>query len=83
MQTLLFGSAYAIRLFGKSSIFKQHYTNKMSRTIARKSKMNQRIVIRGTDEDIANIKLAAQELGMDCSALIRQLLIKEKIIQPL
>ena len=55
----------------------------MARTISRKSKMNERIVIRGTEEDMANIKLAAQEKGMDCSTLIRQLLIKERIINPL
>lgn len=55
----------------------------MARTISRKSAMTERIVFRGTQEDVANIKLAAQEQGKDCSAFIRSLLIKEKIIQPL
>ena len=42
--------------------------------------MDQRIVIRGHLEDIAKIKLCAMNQGMDMSGFIRQLLIKEKII---
>ena len=55
----------------------------MSRTISRKTKMTERLVIRATAEDLANVKLAAQQKGMDSSTLIRQLLIEQKIIQPL
>ena len=54
----------------------------MSRTISRKTKMTEKIVFRGHPEDVANIKLAAQQLGMDSSAFLRYLLIKERIISP-
>ena len=54
----------------------------MSRTISRGTKMTEKIVVRAHKEDIANLKLAAQQLGMDSSAFIRYLLIREKIIHP-
>ena len=52
----------------------------MARTISRSEKMDKVIVLRATESDRAAVKLAAQQRGMDCSGLIRQLLIKEKII---
>ena len=52
----------------------------MARYNTRSHKMNERIVIRGHLEDIAKIKLCAMNQGMDMSGFIRQLLIKEKII---
>jgi predicted DNA binding CopG/RHH family protein len=53
----------------------------MSRTITRKTKMLERITLRATPEDITNIKLAAQKKGIDCSAFVRGVLIKEGIIE--
>ena len=54
----------------------------MSRTIARKERMNDTIVVRCHTEDKVNLKLAAQAAGKDSSALVRELLIREKIINP-
>ena len=63
--------------------FIQHnYNGTMSRTISRSSAMSKTIVFRAHEEDIANIKLAAQKKGKDCSAFIRDLLIREGIIKP-
>ena len=53
------------------------------RTITRASKMNQVLSLRCTIEDRAKLKLAAQRQGIDMSALVRQLLIKEGILDPL
>lgn len=55
----------------------------MPRTVSRSEPMNESIVFRGTANDKAQVKLAAQQQGMDTSAFIRYLLIKEKIINPL
>ena len=55
----------------------------MGRTISRKSKMDQRIVLRATVEDVANLKIAAQEQGKDPSAFLRDILIREKVIKPM
>ncbi len=44
--------------------------------------MTERIVMRATHKDKADVILAAQSMGMDSSAFIRHLLIKEKIISP-
>ena len=44
--------------------------------------MTEKIVVRAHKEDISNLKLAAQKMGMDSSAFVRYLLIKEKIIHP-
>ena len=55
----------------------------MGRTISRKSKMTERIVLRATVEDVVNLKLAAQQQGKDPSAFLRDILIKEKVIQPM
>ena len=54
----------------------------MARTIARSEKMMKTIVFRATDADRAALKLAAQSQGLDCSGLIRQMLIREKIFSP-
>jgi uncharacterized protein (DUF1778 family) len=45
--------------------------------------MDSSILIRATQEDKANLKLAAQSSGKDVSAFIRDLLIREKVITPL
>lgn len=55
----------------------------MARTIARATTMTERIVIRATAKDKAEVAIAGQKLGMDSSAFIRYLLIKEKVITPL
>lgn len=55
----------------------------MSRTIARSAKMTEFIKLRATAKDRADVALCAQKLGMDSSAFIRYILIKEHIIQPL
>lgn len=52
----------------------------MARYNTRSHKMDQRIVIRGHVEDVAKIKLSAMKQGMDMSGFIRQILIKERII---
>ena len=52
----------------------------MARTITRKTKMEERVVFRATQEDIANIKVAAMRSGMDSSGYIRQLLINKGVI---
>ncbi len=52
----------------------------MARYNTRSAKMTEKIVIRGHHEDMARIKLCAMNQGMDMSGFIRQLLIKEKII---
>ena len=45
--------------------------------------MDADIKMRATQKDKANIKLKAMEQGKDVSAFLRDLLIKEKIIEPL
>ncbi len=55
----------------------------MARTITRKTKMQERITLRATPEDVANIKVAAQREGMDSSGLVRRILIKQGIIEPI
>lgn len=55
----------------------------MPRTIARSEKMSERMVLRCTPSDIAALRLAAQNKGLDVSALVRMLLIKERILEPL
>lgn len=55
----------------------------MPRHIARATAMTDKIVIRATAKDKAEVALAGQNLGMDSSAFIRYLLIKEKVITPL
>ena len=54
----------------------------MPRTIARSERMDRQIIFRGTEADVANLKIAAQERGIDVSALIRTTLIKERLINP-
>mgnify|MGYP004121513661 CR=1 FL=1 len=49
----------------------------MSRSITRKTKMFERIILRTTPEDITNFKLAAQKKGIDCSAFVKGIPIKE------
>ena len=55
----------------------------MARTITRGQPMTGKIAIRATEDDIASLKLEAMKTGLDVSAFVRQLLIKEKIIKPL
>ena len=55
----------------------------MARTIMRGAKMDRPFQMRFHSEDLANLKLAAQRSGKDVSAFIRELLIKEKIINPI
>ena len=55
----------------------------MTRTITRGQRMTGLIAVRATEDDRASLKLAAQNQGLDVSAFVRQLLIKEKIIKPL
>jgi len=55
----------------------------MARTNSRSEKMNERITFRGTAADVAALKLAAQRQGLDTSGLIRSLLIRERILDPL
>lgn len=55
----------------------------MARTISRGTRMNERIYFRATPEDITNLKLAAQRQGVDVSAFIRNILIKERVFSPL
>ena len=52
----------------------------MARYNTRSAKMTEKIVIRGHLEDVAKIKLCAMNQGMDMSGFIRQLLIKERVI---
>ena len=54
----------------------------MARTIARQTAMTERITIRATHKDKTDVALKAQDMGMDSSAFIRYLLIKEKVISP-
>ena len=54
----------------------------MPRTVARGSAMTQTMAIRVTENDKAEIKLAALKQGLDISQFMRQLLIREKIISP-
>ena len=54
----------------------------MPRRIARSTAMTEKIVIRSTQKDKTDVALAGQQLGMDSSAFIRYLLIKEKVISP-
>ena len=44
--------------------------------------MNKQIIFRGTEADVANLKVSAQERGLDVSGLIRQVLIQAKCINP-
>lgn len=55
----------------------------MARTICRKAPMKGAIKMRAHEEDIANIKLAAMNMGLDVSTFIRQVLIKQGIINAL
>ena len=55
----------------------------MARTISRSAKLTDVIYLRCTPEDKARLKMAAQEKGMDISTLLRQLLIKDRLITPL
>ncbi len=55
----------------------------MARTICRKAAMTETIKFRGHPEDCANIKLAAQRNGLDVSTYLRQLLIKEGVLNAL
>ena len=54
----------------------------MARTNSRATKMDKVIVFRATESDRAAVKLAAMQRGLDCSGLIRALLIREKILTP-
>ena len=45
--------------------------------------MDADIKFRGTQADKARIKTKAQEVGKDISAFLRDVLIKEKIIEPM
>ena len=55
----------------------------MPRTNARATKMTNTISIRATADDVAQIRLKAQRRGMDLSAYLRDLLIRNQIINPL
>ena len=44
--------------------------------------MDKSLVIRVSEEDDANIKIAAQRQGMDKSQMIRKMLIDARIIRP-
>lgn len=52
----------------------------MARTIARSAPMTERIVLRGTPDDVYNLNKAAQRCGLDKSAFLRSLLVREGII---
>ena len=54
----------------------------MARTNSRSTKMNKQIIMRAHEEDLANLKMAASEKGIDVSGLIRSVLIKERLINP-
>ena len=45
--------------------------------------MNRRIMLRCTESDMADLKVAAQERGLDVSGMLRSILIKEKVLSPL
>ena len=53
----------------------------MARTIARSAGMNNLLTLRCTDKDIKHITDAAKKMGVDRSAFLRLLLIKNKIIE--
>ncbi len=55
----------------------------MPRTISRSERMNEKITMRATPKDVAEIKLAAQSQGIDVSTMLRLMLIKERIISPI
>lgn len=55
----------------------------MSRTTTRGAHLTESLIIRISAEDKANIKLAANRLGLDVSNFIRQLLIREKVLSPI
>lgn len=69
-------------LFGKHYYYTIITPKKMARTNSRSTKMNRQFIMRCHDEDLANLKLAAAERGVDVSSLIRQTLIKERLINP-
>ena len=52
----------------------------MPRSISRSEPIDQLIVFRGSHKDKAELKINAQKQGMDMSAYIRHILIKEKAI---
>ena len=54
----------------------------MGRINSRCEKMDKSIVFRATEGDRAALRLEAQNRGIDCSQLIRSILIKEKILTP-
>jgi uncharacterized protein (DUF1778 family) len=51
----------------------------MARTITRSAAMSERIVIRGTPDDVENLTKAARSQGKDKSAFLRDLLIRSGI----
>ena len=55
----------------------------MARTICRKARMDGAIKLRAHQEDIANVKLQAQAQGLDVSTFIRQILIKQGVLNAL
>lgn len=54
----------------------------MPRNIARSERMDDKIVVRCHSKDKAELTVAAQQMGMDCSAFVRYILIKEKVLSP-
>ena len=63
--------------------FKLHYLYlTMARTISRKDHMSKVLQLRCHEEDLANIRIAAMNAGKDMSAFVRDILIKEKVINP-
>lgn len=55
----------------------------MARTNSRSTKMNKVIVFRAHEEDIANLKLAAMSKGKDVSGFIREILVRERVLNPI
>lgn len=55
----------------------------MARTISRKARMDGSIKMRAHEEDIANLKLKAQAQGLDVSTFLRQVLIKNGVLNAL
>ena len=45
--------------------------------------MTEKFVVRATAKDLAELKVASQQMGLDMSAFFRLLLIREKVIRPL
>ena len=55
----------------------------MARTTTRGAHLKDSLIIRISPEDKANIKLAANKVGLDVSNFIRQMLIREKVLPPI